>query len=287
MIEIALRAGHLVAVGMAVWLPAFCIALECHGEPTPTTTRAQRKLIAAAIIGLIVGGLTGVVYGAMLWEPGFQKALTAIGSRLAFAIVEFCFSLVLYGVYWVWLLRRKSSSRGGRGLQILVLLVAITNLAYHFPTLLGVVHRLTDFPLAGRLSSAEFRQVAFSPKVLADGVHFLIGSYVVATQVMLGLLRRDPVSDRFLRGAIVWAIVASCLQWPSGIAAFAYLPRAMQVTLVTLPGFIGLAIAMAIIWLLIVAQVGLYVRPRSSKWLWISGGLLGGILLVMSWIRCE
>ena len=100
MIEVFVRAIHLTVVGAAFWLPALCIALDFLPHYDQAKQQAQRKLASAATIGLILGGLTGLLYGGVLWGPAFQRALQAIGSRLPFAIIEFCFSLALYLVYW-------------------------------------------------------------------------------------------------------------------------------------------------------------------------------------------
>ncbi len=286
MIEIFLRAIHLTAVGAAFWLPAHCIALDLLPSYDQATQRAKRKLAFVAVLGLIFGALTGLLYGTLLWEPSIQSALLAIGSRLPFAIVEFCFSLVLYMVYWASLGSKAFVDRRWRVFRALLLLVAITNLGYHFPTLLGVVHHVANLDSIQTLDSAQFRRIAFSHKIVVDSIHFLLSSVIVGSQIAIGLLRSEAVSDRFLRATAACALLATFAQWLSGIAAFLWIPRAAQFGLLSRPGYLGLSIIIATVWLFTATQLGLVFRPRSAKWFFASSSLLAVILLQMSWIRC-
>jgi hypothetical protein len=285
MIEIFLRAIHLTLVGAALWLPVTCLALEVSWNHDQAAVRAQRKLIRAAVIGLVLGALTGLLYGTMLWEPAFQRALQAIGSRLPFAIVEFCFSLLLYLAYWTSLGSRIFSVRRWRLLRGLLLLVSITNLGYHFPTMLGVIHLVANLDAVQPMDSAHFRRVAFSPDVVVGSIHFLLSSVIVGSQIAIGLLRREAVSDRLLQAAAALALVATSAQWLSGIAAFLWLPRAAQIGLLSSPGYVSLSLILTTIWLFTAAQVGLIFQPRSAKWFFASSSVLGLILIQMSWIR--
>lgn len=287
MLEILLRTVHLAAVGVAVWLPAYCMALDWRRNCDPNDARVQRKLILHTIHSMVVGAVTGALYGVMLWRPSFQAALTAIGPRLGFAIVEFCFTLAVFAAYWIWTFRKFALGRGWRLLAAFVLFVATTNVAYHFPILLGVVRHLSDHPGSSQLSSAEFRELGFSPTILFASLHFLLGSFAIANQVAIGLLRRESVSERFLRVSIGISLLTGLLQWPTGLLAFVRRSRDVRVDLVSFPDGVGLALAMGSVWVFMAMLIGLWFRPRSARWWIASTAGLCWVLIQMSWLRLQ
>ncbi len=285
MVRVVLMACHLVFVAIAAWLPVFCILMDLSQAYDETVRRVQRKLAMIATGNLVLGAITGLLLGWAIWEPAFSAALGAIGSRLPFAIVEFCFSFLIYVLYVVSLLHGRWLGRRGRIIRAAFLFVSLTNLWYHFPILLGVIHQLQELGVAERMTSAQFRQVAFSPKILLGAVHFLLASAIVGSLSAQWILRREPISDGFLRRVAMSSVVASVLQWPVGLAAYWRMPRQVQVELLaTSEGNIAIASVLAAVWLLLMAQISLIIFPRSKNGLAAVAIMVAVVMLQMCWL---
>jgi hypothetical protein len=284
MIEVVILASHFVFVALAAWLPVYCVALDLGASHDEAERRVNRKLANAATINLALSALTGLMFGWAIWEPSLANALAAVGSRLWFGIVEFCFSLLIFAGVSLSHYRAKPASRIGRLFRAFALFVSITNLWYHFPLLLGVVHQLRVADSSEPLSSAGFRQVAFSAPVLVGAIHFLLTAAIWGSIAALWLARQDTVSDRWLRGVALVAAIATLMQWPVGFAAYWQMPRHAQIQLLSGENIAAMVMILSTVWLAMLAQAFLVLRPRAEFWLRVATALLGVVAVEMSWL---
>lgn len=282
MLEVVLRCLHLSLVSLAVGLPVYCIALDLIRHVDASWRRRHWKLAILAIVGLVGGGLSGLLYGVWLWSPRLSGALTAIGSRLTFGIVEFCFTLVIYIAYALSFSGRAAPSQAWRLFRAAMLFIAFTNLAYHFPTLLGVVRHLRDLNGSGILSSSQFRQFAFSTPILLGSLHFLSSAFVLSGFVTTAALRAEPSSHHFLRVLALISLTLTLGQWFTGFALYGMYPRNLQFELTFLWRWGGFPLMIATAWILTVSQIGLIVAPRSGRWLALAGASLAVLLIQVS-----
>jgi hypothetical protein len=286
MSQAILLAIHLLCMAVGVWLPVYCLLLDIKRNYGPESRGAQLKLVRHALGALAAGAVLGVFFGAAIWDRRMVGALSAVGSRLTFGIIEFGFTLAILAAYGGLVWRHGLSGRRGRWLRAGVLFIGLTNAWYHFPLLMGVVHRLRAEAFAGRLSSADFRQLAFSPSISLGAVHFLLTGVIAGGLAGLVLLAREQVSDRFLRGIAVGSIVAWAAQWPVGLTAFWRMPQSVQIEVLSeWDEGVALVVALIAVWLLGCAQVGLIVAPRSKFWQRVAWILLAAVTLQMCWLN--
>jgi hypothetical protein len=283
-IEVPMRTIHLLLVAAAAGLPLFCIALDLRRKSELAWRRAHRNLAFLATAGLLLGGLTGVLYGYLIWSRSLSSALQAVGSRLPFGIVEYLFTLVIYVGYAATFLSRQELSRKWHLFRAAMLFVAVTNLAYHFPTLLGIVRHLKDQGGVSPLNSSQFRGLAFSYPIALGSIHFLFGALIVASLIATWLIRDAADSNRFLRCVSAVSLAAMMAQWFSGLALYFEFPRNWQFQLTALWQWGGLPLLIGTAWFLTVCQIGLIFRPRSQRWLLAAAVSLAVLLIQMSWL---
>lgn len=232
-----LLAGHLWCAGTAVFAPCFSIVCEI------AEARGKREFGALGrcqarwgLIALIMSGIIGLVYGACIWNGNLSHALSRLQSRVFFGTIEWFFSLFLVLVCLVWWHRRPNAKRVERGLRITTLLIAASNLAYHFPAFFEVLTRLrVEGQRQGQsVSSSEFRELLLRPRVISQIVHFWLAS-VLAGLSMLTLVVRSAVGDaghrlnKCLQSWIGFAIVfTTAAQLVVGVWVAANVPTAMQ-----------------------------------------------------------
>lgn len=283
-IEVPIRTIHLLLVAAAAGLPLYCIALDLTRRTDPAWRRAHRTMAQLATAGLLLGGLVGVFYGYLIWSRSLSTALQAIGSRLPFGIVEYLFTLVIYIGYAATFYARHDLSRRWQIFRAAMLFVAVTNLAYHFPTLLGIVRHLKDLGGGSPLGSSQFRALAFSYPIALGSVHFLLSALILASLITTWLLNAIADSNRFSRGVAAVSLTAMLGQWFSGLALYFQFPRYWQFELTALWHWGGLPMLIGSAWTLTVCQIGLLIYPRSQRWLLAAVICLTILLIQMSWL---
>jgi hypothetical protein len=276
---------HLVLVGTAAWLPLIAMLLDFPREYPSDTKQIQFRLMLAALVALVAGAVTGLLMGWMSWDAAFSQALWAIGSRLPFGIVEFGFSVLAFAVFLAWIQLQAAPSRRIRWLRAALIFVALTNLWYHFPILLGVIDQLRKSSVSQVLSSAEFRDRAFSAQSLVSAAHFWLSQPIIGGIAAAWLLRTMPSSNRLLRASAVGGLVASLAQWPVGLMSFWQLSPSTQVELLHTAAVLAMVIVLGTTWMLIGCQVLLVYEPRSRRALAWTTLVLAVLLFQMSWLH--
>ena len=220
-LTILLLTFHLLCVNLAIAGPLVCMFCEWReGRGNLAAGRAGRDLAKASILALLLGAATGVLLGWLRWNPEFRDALVQLERKLRFGAIEIVFSLVLMAWHWWWWRGPESRARWGR--QI-VLLLAGTNLLYHFPTLFAILSYVQNAaePVVdgGAISAADFRQLLAAPAVLAQAVHVAVACFAVAGVWLIWRAGRQSSPEDQATGRLGAAVAlgATILQLPVGI----------------------------------------------------------------------
>jgi hypothetical protein len=233
LVRIVLLSAHLIAVNVAAGSPLICIWLEWRRGAV--WCDATRFLASVSLLGLLTGGLFGLIIGVIEWNDHYANVWgNLLWHKVFFAVLELLFSAALLTVYWIWT-KRADPPGWLSAIRSLLLLVAATNLIYHFPPLFFVGQRLIDQPAEeGPLSSADFRASMYSGETPALIVHFGLASIAVAGLALAHLalrwrrLGRVDEADAVAVAGGRWALVPTLLQLPVGLWVLVSLPRPMQ-----------------------------------------------------------
>ncbi len=229
LVTILLLAVHLLALNLACCGPLFCVWLGRCGKRLPGDTGERhtdlgRRLagwsLVAFAIGMLLGGLLLVVVpGYGLWNSLARFPVSAFW----FAGAELVFSLVCLAVFYgSWnLLARWPVANG------LVALLSVTNLLYHFPSLMAVIGQLAanaNWTSEALLDRPHLLKIMASGEVLGLSLHFSMSSVAVSAVALLyGIARQtrdDLAGESFkhiTRTAAILAALATLLQIPIGI----------------------------------------------------------------------
>lgn len=169
-----------------IWFVASTSPGTAELDDNPTTGQASdghwnlvcENLQQALAFG--VGGLAaGVMMGGIQWDDSFARTWTLLTSRWVFLFIEFAFSAALIWSVPQFFPRPKQSIRAKLGVS-LILLIAATNLLYHFPSLMVISRWVRLHPLA--ISDAsEFRDLLFSPALFWKWLHVAIACLFAAS----------------------------------------------------------------------------------------------------------
>ena len=181
LLEVALLSSHLICVNLAAGIPILWMLLEFfHRKKEVFALQVALNLGGIAIQTLILGGLIGLIMGWLRWSSEYQALLLQTGSRLWFAIAEWTFSLVILTGCWL-SIRRGSKGVRASYVRTISLLLASSNLLYHFPAFFGVLDQLRESGDTNtRLDSPTFRQLVLSPLVVSRSTHFIVSSIAVS-----------------------------------------------------------------------------------------------------------
>ena len=237
---ILLLACHLLAMNVGAGSPLICVWLEwrARGGRDKLAAAAAGYLAHWSVLALLAGALLGLLLGAMLWTDDYRQLwLTRLSRKMNVGLMEFGFSLAMLAGYWLWRASGRGRGSTAAAIRILLVLLAGTNLLYHFPALFLVARRLHD---AGATAGATitpglFRQEMIRGEVPALAVHFSLASLAVAGIMLLGLAlrqRRRGGSDEDYERLCRWggriALVPTLLQLPVGLWVLTSLPAASQ-----------------------------------------------------------
>jgi hypothetical protein len=223
----ALLTLHLLCVQLASSGPLVAIWLDwLDGRGNRVAGEAGRWLAVKSVWLLLLGALLGLGLALLLWDGAYQQTLSRFQRRIELAVWEFLFSLLLMSVVAIWWSHAEGSGWGARLSRALLIVLASTNLLYHFPLLLIVISDTTAAPLAfGAVDGEAFRQLAASGSVISRAMHFTLASVGVAAVALMAFTSRQAQKDatnrapweKLLVQAGRLALAAVVVQLPIGV----------------------------------------------------------------------
>jgi hypothetical protein len=219
LLELVLLPLHLLFVNLAAAGPIGCMLME-WGESRGQLEcgRAGRQLAAASIVALLLGAASGLLLGWVRWDAQSSELYGRLGRKLVFGGIELLFSLSLMLAYWRWW---RSETSPGRSWRLLLLLLAGTNLLYHFPPLFAVLTHLreTGQAVGEPITATEFRSLVMLPEVLALFLHIVLAALATTGVYLIWQAQRDQANQP--SSAAMWgarlALAATILQLPAGL----------------------------------------------------------------------
>jgi len=195
---------HLLVIAIAAAGPLLCIPL--NAKQLNRKDSAERDAYWAlgttlsrhANIALIVGSVFGLIVAALVWNDDFHQRCHVLKTRFMYAGVEWVFSCVLLLITHRWWLKRPDGFKPFLFRSLLIVL-ATTNLLYHFPIIFMLVNEITPEVLAdlkssgAELSRQQFYKYAFSNSMLARWLH------VVVSMLMISFAYVAVIALRFAR----------------------------------------------------------------------------------------
>lgn len=246
-LEILLLAAHLMCMNVACGAPLVSLWLEWKDRRGDAIApQAARYLGAAAVTALVIGVVLGLLLGWLRWTPEYAEVWRVqLASKLQMGIYELLTSGGLLVVYWVWRSWAVLPTRRGYIGRSILLLLAGSNLLYHFPPILIIAGKLADRSFApdlaipaGDLKGHAFRRLIAVDEIPALSVHFALASVAMAGILLLGLALRRQKADEDPRGIkriAAWgswsALLATGLQIIVGLWLLATVPPDMQAQL--------------------------------------------------------
>ncbi|MDE0818188.1 MAG: hypothetical protein OSA92_11030 [Pirellulaceae bacterium] len=203
-IQIVGQILHLLVIAIAAAGPLLCIPLNAKqlNRKDPAERNAYWSLGTTlnrhAIIALILGSVFGLIIAALVWNPDFHQRCHILKTRFMYAGIEWIFSFVLLLITHRWWLKRPDGLKPFVFRSLLIIL-ATTNLLYHFPIIFMLVHEVPATIVAelestgAELSRAQFYEYAFSKSMLARWLH------IVISMVMLSFAYLAVISLRSAR----------------------------------------------------------------------------------------
>lgn len=238
LIYIPLLSLHLICMNVACGAPLLCIWLEWKARKLDAQAAAAANYLAAAgVMSLLAGSMLGLLMGWLMWTPQYASIWTErLAHKMGWGALEFLFSLGLMAGYWLWRKKRAASSVASCIYKTVLLLLASTNLLYHFPPLFLIAGRLVESaPTSGEVKGRIFVREMLSGEVPALWIHFTLASLAMGGIMLLGLAlrmaRRGGDAEAARRVAMwggYWGLVPSILNLPVGLWVIASLKPSMQ-----------------------------------------------------------
>lgn len=227
-ISIPIVTLHLVAANLAAAGPLVGLWLlwrAARGDRL--AAEVERGLLRASIWALIAAMALGAAALAVLWrmhnEAWFAAARRIPEPRYWYGLVELGFSWACLAIALRLGGRDPVEGFGGRfKARFILLALAGTNLAYHFPPLFAAIGALSTRP-EGFGTKVRFVAMLADPEILARTVHHLLAALAVAgAAMMVGALRwKAPEESDARRRAASWggriALAASAGQLLAGL----------------------------------------------------------------------
>jgi hypothetical protein len=254
------------------------------GAPGRRLGRLMASLLPASVSFTVTTGVAPLLFIQLFYGQVFYAA-TVLVAWIWLAIVP----LIVVGYYSVYLYKFEVGAQGGRtgwlGLAGLCFVVVAA-----IQTLVNVL-QLTP-PRWGAVAAAV-GAVVQDPTILPRFLHFLLGSLAVAGMflavVAVERAQRtpDPFFDWLARLAVLWTLVATCLQMADGFWFLFSLPRDLLITLVGGQAWptIHLAVGMGLGFLVLILLSGLREPERQRSLVWVTAGVLLVTVLAMVGLR--
>lgn len=197
---------HLLVIAVAAAGPLLCIPL--NAKQLNRKDSAERDAYWAlgttlsrhANIALIVGSVFGLIVAALVWNDDFHQRCHILKTRFMWLAVEWVFSCVLLLITHRWWSKRPDGLKPFLFRSLLIVL-ATTNLLYHFPIIFMLVHEIPAIVVAelessgAELSRQQFYEYAFSSSMLARWLH------IVISMLMISFAYVAVIALRFARDA--------------------------------------------------------------------------------------
>jgi len=197
---------HLLVIAVAAAGPLLCIPL--NAKQLNRKDSAERDAYWAlgttlsrhANIALIVGSVFGLIVAALVWNDDFHQRCHILKTRFIYLAVEWIFSCVLLLITHRWWSKRPDGLKPFLFRSLLIVL-ATTNLLYHFPIIFMLVHEIPAIVVAelessgAELSRQQFYEYAFSSSMLARWLH------IVISMLMISFAYVAVIALRFARDA--------------------------------------------------------------------------------------
>ncbi len=176
----AVLALHLYFVSVSAAGPLAVMWCDWWGRPDDEAVRRGGRWMAMLVLfSLFVGAALGLVVGWLVWSDGFRQALSRLHAKLAWATLEWIFSIVLSGIVAVWWWRRPETSGWPRRIRGCLSLLSGTNLLYHFSFLFFVMQQIAKEGGDGPIDPALFREYMGHGLVLSKAIHFLMATLIL------------------------------------------------------------------------------------------------------------
>ena len=199
---------------------------------------AATWLIWTSLWAIVIGAAVGILMGFVLsWNYGhdYASVLQRLHGKIWWAgweLLTFVSCLVAAGL----LARLERQSLAVIIGQVFLLLLAATNLLYHFPSLFVVIsHIATGDGSGAAIDAGEFRKLAFGGEVASKALHFWGASIAVSGVLLVrwtvsrsAAVISEATRGRIARSAARVALVAVLIQFPTGIWVVVQLPPVAQ-----------------------------------------------------------
>ncbi len=268
-VESGLLTLHLAAVNGAAALPLLAVMLMILARrlQLPGASVASR-MARMANLAMVGGLLTGLMLGGWLWlqSDPLIALLPRFRWKIGWGIAEVIFYFVcMFGS--IACLRSPEGSRWRPATGGILLLLAATNLLYHFPPLFYVMSRVAEGGVEAPqyVRPSDFRRLVLSGPVVPLTVHFWLASLAFAASWMAqtagGTLWRGAAASEptIVRLGSRIALAATGLQLPVGLWLLVRLDGLTQQRLIG-----GDAAATALLLASLVAAFGLLHRLASD-----------------------
>ena len=182
---------HLLVIALASAGPLLCIPLNAKQLNRKDLSERDAfwvlgtTLSRHANIALILGSILGLMVAALIWNDDFHQRCHVLKSRFMYAGIEWVFSCGLLLLTHRWWSKRPEGFKPFLFRSLLIVL-ATTNLLYHFPIIFMLVHEIPDNLVAdlessgAELSRQQFYEYAFSSSMLARWLHIVVSMLMIA-----------------------------------------------------------------------------------------------------------
>lgn len=261
-LAIILFAFHLMAMNVASAGPMASVWFDWRKTDRAVSHAAACYLGGVSIVTYLIGILLGIGLAAIAWDAEAARSIMSLlKHKIFYGVLELAFSLLLMLGYYAWLRSATPESPvWARVSRALIVLLAASNLLYHFPPLFAVAGKIADGwrPEAETITPAMFREQLMTPAVASQSVHFVLASIATAGIVILGFslrLRRDSAVEeaavvRVARVGGIMALIPTLSQILVGMWVLLSLPSESQKSLMggdlPLTGLFVLSLAAAL-----------------------------------------
>lgn len=194
-----LLAAHLLTTAAACAAPACAVWIVLRPKLRDRFVELPGRLVMAGIYALVAGALVGGASLSFFLATENQPYLDVLARipayDLSMLLSEWGFTLVLYGVMaWMsrgWIRRPR--------LFAVVGIIAVMNLAYHFPTIMTVIGaeaNATTFVGDEPFNRAAFRERIVAPLPIARTLHFWALAVTVGGLLVALASRKEQLGDQ-------------------------------------------------------------------------------------------
>ncbi len=214
-----LLAVHLWCVNLSAASPLFGLWYRwlSRRHASNALWREARWLGIQGIAMLLAGTVAGLLLAGVMWivgDRGLFEVLPSFSYKIRWAIWELVFYVACMLGYLGLSADRWSNNRWAYSFQVLLAVLASTNLLYHFPPLFSVMAQAAARPelISASVGPQEFRELMLRGHVPALTAHFALASLAVAGVVgmhrLLWLTAADQDSPAIVSAARTSAAIA-------------------------------------------------------------------------------